>query len=77
MLVESITLYDADDRTWKVTDQNGKTTETQYNSIGQVAVTIDPFGGRTTYDYDVRGNLNGSSLVRWHRMSERMDAHFE
>jgi uncharacterized delta-60 repeat protein len=56
-LVESVTLYDADDRTWKVTDANGKTTETQYDSLGQVAVTIDPFGGRTSYDYDVRGNL--------------------
>lgn len=56
-LVESVTLYDADDRTWKVTDQNGRTTETLYNSLGKVAVTIDPFGGRTTYDYDARGNL--------------------
>jgi uncharacterized delta-60 repeat protein/RHS repeat-associated protein len=56
-LVENITLYNADDRTWKLTDSNGRTTETQYNSLGKVAVTIDPFGGRTTYDYDVRGNL--------------------
>jgi YD repeat-containing protein len=57
VLVESITLYDADDRTWKVTDSTGRTTETQYDALGKVAVTIDPFGGRTTYDYDVRGNL--------------------
>ncbi len=52
-----MTVYDADDRTWKVTDQNGRTTETQYNSLGKVAATIDPFGGVTHYDYDARGNL--------------------
>jgi YD repeat-containing protein len=51
-LVESVTLYDADDRTWKVTDSNGRTTETQYDALGKVAATIDPFGGRTSYDYD-------------------------
>ena len=56
-LTESITLYDADDRTWKVTDSSGRVTETQYNSLGKVAATIDPFGGKTLYDYDARGQL--------------------
>jgi uncharacterized delta-60 repeat protein len=56
-LTESVTVFDAEDRPWKVTDANGKTTETQYNSLGKVAKTIDPFGGVTAYDYDARGNL--------------------
>ena len=53
----SVTVYDADDRAWRVTDQYGRTTETLYDPSGSVAVTIDPFGGRTTYDYDARGDL--------------------
>ncbi len=51
------TSYDALSRKTSQTDQSGRTTQYEYNAVGNLIAVIDPIGQRTEYGYE-RGNKN-------------------
>jgi RHS repeat-associated protein len=57
--------YNAASLPTRVTDDNGRVTETRYDSLLEVSETIDAKGNRVAYNYD--DNQNVSSVIRTER----------